>query len=168
MLWIRALVFTVLMPGLVAVYVPLRIVESRPPAPGLSRLGWVPIIAGAAVYLRCLLSFLAAKGTPAIFFSRALRAVWGEEPPSLVRSGLYRYSRNPMYVGVLLVLLGESIVFASGALAWYTAGAFVFFNFIVRFVEEPHLKAREGESFEEYLRSTPRWFGLRRAGRKQT
>ncbi len=65
MLWIRGLVFTVLMPGMVGGLVPFWLSGSRPLAGGTWRLGWIPLIAGAAVFLACLLNFLAAGGTPA-------------------------------------------------------------------------------------------------------
>ncbi len=162
MLWMRAIVFSVLVPGLVAVWLPLNILGPKPLQPGVWRGGWLLVAAGAAVYLRCLLSFVRAHGTPAIFFSRHLRMLIGEEPRSLVRGGLYRYSRNPMYVGVLAVLVGEAILYASTALAAYGLAVFGFFYLIVTRFEEPHLRRRDGESFEQYRREVPRWIGLPR------
>jgi protein-S-isoprenylcysteine O-methyltransferase Ste14 len=163
MLWFRGAIFTILVPAVVAGYVPWLLANStlspRRFAAGYWRIGWVLVVIGAAIYLRCLLSFLAAHGTPAIFFSRGLRAIWGEEPPSLVRSSLYRYSRNPMYLGVLTLILGEALVYKSLPVALYALGLFAFFHLLVVFVEEPHLRAREGQSYEDYRRRTPRWLG---------
>jgi protein-S-isoprenylcysteine O-methyltransferase Ste14 len=162
MLKLRAVLFTVLVPGSVAVLVPWTIYAGAALAGGWWRAGWLLVIAGSAIYLRCLLSFLAENGTPAIFFTRALRSVLGEEPGTLVRSGLYRYSRNPMYVGVLAVVFGQAILFASLALTVYGVLLFVAFDIVVAFLEEPHLKARDPFAFEAYARATPRWIGMRR------
>jgi len=119
-------------------------------------------MAGSAIYFRCLLSFLARNGTPAIFFTRSLRSVLGEEPRTLVRGGLYRHSRNPMYVGVLAVVFGQAILLASGPIAIYGIALFAGFHVVVTFIEEPHLKARDPEAFEAYTRTTPRWIGIPR------
>ncbi len=159
MLWLRAIVFSVLVPGLVAVWVPQRILGPKPLESGLWRAGWLAVAAGAAVYLRCLLSFLRAHGTPAIFFTRPLRAVLGEEPRSLVRSGLYRYSRNPMYVGVLAIVFGQAILYASTFVAAYGMVMFAFFHLVVTLIEEPHLRRRDAGSFERYRVEVPRWIG---------
>ncbi len=73
--------------------------------------GWFLIVPGALIYLSCLIRFLLAGGTPAIFFTRPLRFLIGEEPKALVADGLYRYTRNPMYVGVLLAVIGQAILY---------------------------------------------------------
>jgi protein-S-isoprenylcysteine O-methyltransferase Ste14 len=95
-----------------------------------------------------------------MFFTRHLRAIWGEEPPSLVRSGLYRYSRNPMYVGVLAAIFGQAIIFGSGAVALYGLLMIVFFHLIVTLVEEPHLRRRDPQAFARYAAEVPRWIGF--------
>jgi protein-S-isoprenylcysteine O-methyltransferase Ste14 len=159
MLWLRAAIFSVLVPGAVALYVPW-VIGPQSLASGWWRLGWCLVLAGAAVYLRCLLSFVASQGTPAIFFTRQLRALWGEEPRRLVRSSLYRYSRNPMYGGVIAVILGQALLRASWRIALYGACMFVFFHSIVTLVEEPHLRARDPQGFDTYCRATPRWLGI--------
>jgi protein-S-isoprenylcysteine O-methyltransferase Ste14 len=158
MLWLRGVIFTILVPAVVAGYVPWTL-SPRRLASGYWQIGWVLVAIGAAIYLRCLVSFLAARGTPAIFFSRGLRAIWGEEPPSLVQSSLYRFSRNPMYLGVLILILGEALIYRSLPIALYALGLFAFFHLLVVFVEEPHLRAREGPTYDDYRRHTPRWLG---------
>ena len=80
-----------------------------------------------------------------------------DEPRFVVRSGLYRYTRNPMYVSVLTVLLGEIVFFGSPWLiAWAALFATWFVSMTVLF-EEPRLTRRFGESYERYLAEVPRW-----------
>jgi protein-S-isoprenylcysteine O-methyltransferase Ste14 len=152
------MVFTILVPLVVAVVVP-RTIDSAHLQAGLWRAGWLLVIAGAAVYCICLLDFLAAGGTPAIFFTRPIRFLIGEEPASIVRQGLYRHSRNPMYLGVLAVVFGQAIVSASLRVAVYGLGSWFLFHLVVVFLEEPHLRATRGASYDEYCRKTPRWLG---------
>ncbi len=159
MLWLRGLLFTLLVPGLIAVYLPYLIMGSRLRPGGWWQLGWIWIAVGSAIYLRCLLSFLFANGTPAIFFTRHLKSILGREPPALVRGDLYRFSRNPMYLGVVTVILGQSLLYASGLLAAYGTAVFVLFHLTVVFLEEPHLNARDPQSFAQYRCEVPRWFG---------
>lgn len=163
MLFLRGLTFTVAIPGLVAGFAPFWILSGRPMAPGAWQFGWILVATGAAAYLWCLAGFLTSRGTPAIFFTRHLRWLIGEEPPSLVRSGLYRYSRNPMYLGVLAAIFGQALVFASGRLAVYGVLVWIGFHLAVVLAEEPHLRARDGAAYEEYSRKVPRWIGLPRA-----
>ena len=163
MLWIRGLLFTLLIPGVVGGLAPYLLSGSRPLQPdGLWRLGWIPLCLGALIYLSCLLSFLAASGTPAPFFARKLRAVIGEEPAGLVCGGLYRFSRNPMYVGALLSVFGQALLFASVRITLYGLAGWLFLHLAVVRVEEPHLRAKQGRSYEDYCRRVPRWVGLPR------
>ena len=158
MLWLQGLIFTVLVPGVVAFYIPQTL--RRGPAPGgWWSLGWILFAAGAAIYTLCLFNFLSAGGTPAIFFTRHIRFLIGEEPAGLVSTGIYRFSRNPMYAGVLLTVFGQALLFASLRVAIYACVASLFFPCIVVFLEEPHLRATRGHDYEVYLRSVPRWLG---------
>jgi protein-S-isoprenylcysteine O-methyltransferase Ste14 len=158
-LWLRGLIFTALAPGVVAVLAPALIRGGRPLSGGFWNLGWIPVLLGACVYLACLLKFLAANGTPAIFFTRRLRRVIGEEPAGLVCGGLYGFSRNPMYVGVLAVVFGQAILFSSLPVAIYGLAGWLAFHLSVVFLEEPHLRAKQGAAYDEYCRLVPRWFG---------
>jgi protein-S-isoprenylcysteine O-methyltransferase Ste14 len=161
MLWLQGLIFTVLVPGVVAVYVPQTLREG-PAAGGWWSVGWILFALGALIYLRCLLDFLLAGGTPSIFFTRPIRAILGEEPQKVVGGGLYRYSRNPMYVGVLTALAGQAIVYRSRAIAIYLLIAAVVFHCVVVFLEEPHLARVRGSAYNDYRRRVPRWLGLPR------
>lgn len=164
MLWLRGLIFTVLVPGVLAFYLPSILDPQARIRGGLWQTGWPITGTGALIYLLCLLRFLVAGGTPAIFFTRPLRHVLGQEPAGLVSAGLYRYSRNPMYVGVLLAVLGQAVLFASGTIAVYGAVLWALFHITVVMLEEPHLRATRGTEYEAYCRRVPRWFGLPRRG----
>jgi protein-S-isoprenylcysteine O-methyltransferase Ste14 len=107
---------------------------------------------GAAIVLRCIWDF-AAKGRG------TLAPV--DPPKQLVVQGLYRYVRNPMYLGVLLVLLGETAFFGSPALLQYTLAWFFLVNLVVVLYEEPSLRNRFGDSYERYRRSVHRWLPTR-------
>jgi protein-S-isoprenylcysteine O-methyltransferase Ste14 len=158
--WIRGLIFTLLIPGIVGGWAPYLVRGGRHLAGGLWQSGWAVLTLGVVFYLWTFASFLAAGGTPAAFFTRHFRAILGEEPARLVRGGLYRFSRNPMYTGVTLAIFGQAILFASGALALYGLAVWVSFHAVVVFLEEPHLRARHGPAFDEYRRQVPRWLGL--------
>jgi protein-S-isoprenylcysteine O-methyltransferase Ste14 len=92
----------------------------------------------------CLVAFLFSGGTPAIFFTRPLKFILGEELPKLVRQGLYRFSRNPMYVGVVLAVFGQAFIFGPRSVAWYGALLWFCFHIVVVFLEEPHLREERG------------------------
>jgi protein-S-isoprenylcysteine O-methyltransferase Ste14 len=112
-LWLRGLVFTVLVPGSVGLYLPKALASGHKQAEGpASYAGWALVLSGVAVYAVCLGHFLRAGGTPAIFFARRLRLLIGEEPSRLVAGGLYAFSRNPMYVGVLLAIFGQALLYS--------------------------------------------------------
>jgi protein-S-isoprenylcysteine O-methyltransferase Ste14 len=78
-------------------------------------------------------------------------------PKLLVVSGQYRHVRNPMYLALMAIVLGQTAWFGSRALAAYAAVLFVFFHLRVVTHEEPHLTERFGVDFTEYRRSVPRW-----------
>jgi protein-S-isoprenylcysteine O-methyltransferase Ste14 len=158
-LWIRGLVFTFLVPCVVGGYLPFLIYKGNSMPGGLRSVGWLFVGLGATVYGLCLLAFLTSGGTPAIFFTRHLKFILGEEPPKLVTQGLYRVSRNPMYVGVLLAVLGQAVLFASPQVALYWATLGLCFHLVVVLLEEPHLRKERGASYGEYCRKVPRWLG---------
>ena len=159
MLWLRGLTFTLLVPMVVGVWVPSLFDETRTMRGGWRALGWAPVAVGASFYLASLLRFLQAGGTPSNYFLRPLRFALGEEPPVLVERGLYRITRNPMYVGVVTAVLGQAVVFGSWRIALYGALLWLWFHFVVRVLEEPHLRKKMGPAYEEYCRRVPRWLG---------
>jgi protein-S-isoprenylcysteine O-methyltransferase Ste14 len=148
---LKTLLFTVIMPGTVTLYIPYWLLTSpSAPAPlGLWRYwGLVPMLLGAAIYFWCAWDFtFAGKGTPAPI----------DPPKELVVRGLYRYVRNPMYVGILTLLIGEAWFFASRQLFIYAGVIFLLFNLFVIFYEEPALRQKFGESYRRYCEAVPRW-----------
>ena len=155
--WIRGLVFTALVPGTVALFLPLRLWPGLRPAGGVWETGWLLIGLGSLGYALCLLQFLASGGTPAIFFTRPVRYLIGEEPRRLVQAGLYRVSRNPMYVSVLLVVFGLATRYRSAQIADYGLFVWLCFHLVVVLLEEPHLRGERGPSYDDYRRRVPRW-----------
>jgi len=145
---VKTVIFTILVPGTVAVILP-RAIGTDASAPALySSIGFLPMVLGVAIYLWCAWDFATAgQGTPAPI----------DAPKRLVVRGLYRFVRNPMYVGVLTVLFSESIVFRSRRILTYAIVVFVFFYLMVMLYEEQVLKRKFGASYEEYLKSVPRW-----------
>lgn len=157
MLWFRGLLFTLFVPCALALFVPLALANGAPFHHGIWQLGWFFIAIGGAIYFLCLIRFLLSGGTPALFFTDPLRSVLGQEPPKLVQSWLYSWSRNPMYTGVVLLIVGWAMVFRSPLIAIYGACVFLCFHLIVVYLEEPHLRRERGSDYDEYCRRVPRW-----------
>jgi protein-S-isoprenylcysteine O-methyltransferase Ste14 len=80
-------------------------------------------------------------------------------PPNkkLVLKGLYRYVRNPMYIGAMLITLGEGLLFQSISLFIYALAVFGVCNFNILILEEPYLANKFGESYAQYRKSVRRW-----------
>jgi protein-S-isoprenylcysteine O-methyltransferase Ste14 len=154
---LRAIIFSILLPGTLTIYVPWLILAGAAPPAGLVRfLGLLPIAAGTLGYLACALEFLLrGGGTPAIFFTKPLRFLLGEEPKALIESALYKRTRNPMYISVVTILLGESLLFESTALLYYALFLWLCFHLVVVLLEEPHLRQRPG--YDDYCARVPRW-----------
>ena len=154
LLFLRNVFWTVLIPGAVTIYVPRLILGQRISAlpekwSTAQYLSFLLMAVGSAVLIKCIWDF-AAVGRGTLSFVDA--------PKKLVIVGLYRYVRNPMYIGVLLVLLGEIMWFKSVPLLEYTAGWFAVVNLAVLLYEEPTLRHRFGESYDRYCRSVHRWW----------
>ena len=148
----RSLLWTVLFPGFFAGYVPWRFF-------GLSRvlvsvsdpvqlLGLLLTGAGALLLAACIVEFArSGRGT--------LSPV--DPPRHLVVRGLYRYVRNPMYLSVTAIVLGEVVLTRSAALAVYWAVWFACVNVFVISYEEPMLRRQFGASYDEYVKRVGRW-----------
>jgi protein-S-isoprenylcysteine O-methyltransferase Ste14 len=112
-------------------------------------IGFVPVGVGLYFMLNMFVYFaVVGGGTPAPF----------DPPKKLVTQGLYRYVRNPGYIGGLLINLGEGLILESALVFVFAAFMFAIFHFFVIYYEEPKLKEMFGESYDEYLNTVPRWF----------
>jgi protein-S-isoprenylcysteine O-methyltransferase Ste14 len=147
-------VFLVLAPGVVAGLVPWLLTgwHSAGAPVWLQALGWTTLAAGAAVLLEAFARFaLEGVGTPAP----------AAPTEKLVIGGLYRYVRNPMYLAVAAVILGQAAVLGRWVLVAY---ALVFGATVWSFVhwyEEPALRRQFGTEYENYLRTVPGWWPRR-------
>lgn len=150
---IGSLVMLVAGPGAVVVFVPWLLTGwlVRPPFLGLPPLRWAGALlmaAGVAVLLDSSARFvLRGHGTPAPVLP----------PTRLVVSGLYRHVRNPMYVAVLGVVLGQALLFGSPALLGYGLLLWGAFQTFVVAYEEPRLSKTFGEEYERFRANVPRW-----------
>lgn len=104
------------------------------------------IVAGIGVTGWSVVHFLRARGTPVPF----------NPPPRLVRTGPYRYARNPMLTGVFLFLFGLGFGCNSASLVCFFTPLYVWINvWELKRIEEPELVKRLGEEYVEYRRRTP-------------
>ena len=146
-------IFLLIAPGIVAVYVPWRICRWHV---GPSLLG---------IYsLRFVGVFLIAVGLPVLLDSFARFALQGLGTPApvfptrhLVVSGLYRYVRNPMYVAVVTLILGQGLFFRSIRVLEYGIAVWVGFYLFVLLYEQPTLRKTFGHEYEEFCANVPGW-----------
>jgi protein-S-isoprenylcysteine O-methyltransferase Ste14 len=164
MLILRSIFFALLLPGTATVLIPYFIVSRGRTAQWGHWTPWqfinlLLIGIGAGILFRCIWDFAAAgRGTLAPV----------DPPKHLVVRGLYRYIRNPMYVGVVTVLLGEALLFRSLALMCYVVIFFTVVHLFVVLYEEPALRRKFGESYETYCRQVHRWIPHRPPGDKSS
>ena len=116
--------------------------------------GWVTIVGvflsavGVLIVFTCAGIFVTrGRGTPAIF----------DPPREFVAAGPYKFVRNPMYIGGLILLAGFGFYQRSLAILLFAVAVFALFHLYVVFVEEPGLQARFGESYLAYKRAVNRW-----------
>jgi protein-S-isoprenylcysteine O-methyltransferase Ste14 len=148
MLW-RALLAFLALPGVVAIAVPAWIAAGRLRTGGrVEPVGILMLLAGFALLVWCVRDFYVA--------GRGTLAPWSP-PRHLVTIGLYRFSRNPMYVAVALMLTGWALGFASWTLAIYAGFVIGAFHLRVIYGEEPWLARTHGAAWDEYRSRVPRW-----------
>ena len=157
MLILKNVIFTLLVPGTFGVLVPRWIASCFHSGrvvrlDGAGWLGLLLIVCGVAVYFLCLFEFMRAKGTPAPI----------DPPKELAVRGLYRYTRNPMYAGVLCLILGQAVTLHSLPLLLYAGILLVTFHLFVVLYEEPKLTRKFGESYRNYRHTVPRWLVMRK------
>ncbi len=144
--------FFVVAPGTVVGVIPWLIAggEFREPAPhwAVARVvGLVLICAGLIPVVHAFAEFTKAGGTPAPI----------APTERLVVTGFNRYIRNPMYAGLLVVIVGEALVYGRFALLVYAACAWAVTAAFVRWYEEPTLARTYGADYDTYRRSVPAW-----------
>ena len=152
MVALKTLIFSILVPGTVAGIVPWLLLQGSGETvlllPSIWMVGFLPLLLGAGLYLWCAGAFtFIGKGTPAPI----------DAPKVLVVQGPYQWVRNPMYIAVLSVVIGEAILFRSFLLVAYALLVGLIVHMFVVFVEEPSLRHQFGASYETYLRTVPRW-----------
>ena len=146
-------VFLVIAPGVVAGYVPWVICQwhVEPPLLGIYLLrvvGVLLILIGLPVLLDSFARFaIQGLGTPAPVFPTR----------HLVVSGLFRYVRNPMYVAVLCLIIGQGLLFGSASVLAYGLAVWVAFSLFVLGYEEPTLRRTYGAEYQEFCANVPRW-----------
>ncbi|HEU5109319.1 MAG TPA: isoprenylcysteine carboxylmethyltransferase family protein [Micromonosporaceae bacterium] len=112
-------------------------------------IGVLLAAAGAAVLIDAFVRFVReGAGTPAPV----------APPDSLVVGGLYRYVRNPMYLGVLAAIAGQALALGRPVLLAYAAVVALAVVAFARGYEEPALRRRFGASYEQYRRHVPGWW----------
>lgn len=150
MFW-RAVLAFVAMPGIVAIAVPVLWLRGIDRLRVEQPLAILLLAAGLVGLLWCVRDFyVRGKGT---------LAPWAP-PESLVVVGFYRFSRNPMYVSVVTILLGWALTASAPSLLAYAAGIALAFHLRVVYGEEPWLARRHGHAWTEYARRVPRWVGV--------
>jgi protein-S-isoprenylcysteine O-methyltransferase Ste14 len=153
-LFLRNLFFTILQPGIVAGLVPFLMIRYESKGDildtiGLSHLvGGMIFLIGFLLMMTCIINF-AVKGKGTI--SPA------DPTKRLVTAGPYVFSRNPMYVGVMLILIGEAIFFQSFQVWRYLFFTFIAFNLFIMLREEPRLRRDFGEEYIDYCKRVRRW-----------
>lgn len=153
LLFLKNLVFTLVIPGTVAVYLPWLIAGDKATGSVAAAAMALPLLlAGGAIYLWCLWDFAVfGRGTPAPI----------DAPKRLVVRGLYRHTRNPMYVGVLTMILGWAVFFQALDLVLYALVVGAVFHLFVVLYEEPHLRRLFGADYEDYCSRVGRWLPKR-------
>jgi protein-S-isoprenylcysteine O-methyltransferase Ste14 len=158
-MFIRALFAFLALPGVVAGLVPVLIgLGDTKPHSG-SAIGFGVLALGVLLLLWCVRDFyVSGKGT---------LAPW-DPPKRLVVVGLYRFVRNPMYIAVLTVVLGWTLVFGSIWLAFYMVALAMAFHLRVLFYEEPRLRQQFAAEWKAYSAAVPRWLPRVRPGNTET
>lgn len=152
----KTAIFTICVPFVVGIWIPSRIYSGMQQAPDVfefispSRwfLSGFLFISGTLIYLWCAWDFsVKGMGTPAPI----------DAPKKLVVNGLYRFVRNPMYLGVSLLILAQALLYQSLAIFYYWSLFFVAASLFVLLYEEPHLKKVFGKEYNDYCQNVRRW-----------
>jgi protein-S-isoprenylcysteine O-methyltransferase Ste14 len=145
-------VFFVVAPGTVVGLVPWLITgweipESSPGGRIAAVVGALLIVVGLVPAVDAFVHFAKAGGTPAPI----------APTERLVVTGFNRYVRNPMYVGLLIAIVGQALLFGSFWLLLYAAGGWIVTATFAHWYEEPTLAKQYGDQYDEYRRNVPGW-----------
>lgn len=148
---LKTILFMLLIPGLLLVVFPVWLMATNMALFSFGIMKWLAIpfwIVGTAVTIWCAWAFtVRGRGTPSPT----------DPPKQLVVSGLYRYVRNPIYVGVVIFLLGHVLWYPTLAILWMPIIVAVSAHLFVILYEEPHLRKTFGAGYENYRQQVPRW-----------
>ena len=152
---LRTAIFTAIVPYTVGWWLPTQVHRAFSESPfRIEPERWQIVLrllllfAGAAIYLWCAWDFsVKGLGTPAPI----------DAPINLVVNGLYRFVRNPMYVGVFLLVASRAIFFWSFPIVLYLALVATSVQLFIVLYEEPHLRKIFGEQYLDYCKRVPRW-----------
>ncbi|MBA3710595.1 MAG: isoprenylcysteine carboxylmethyltransferase family protein [Planctomycetes bacterium] len=151
---VKTALYSAIVPTLLTIGIPAAVLRLEHGAVAMPPDEWrwialILIIPGAFLYAWCAWSFVRfGHGTPNP----------ADPPCALVARGPYRFVRNPMYVSVLAVILGEAVLFPSAWLWRYAVGSMVFVQILVLAWEERSMRRRFGADYDRYCGSVPRWF----------
>lgn len=147
---LKSLLFLILVAGLGAGYIPFALLPREPQvATGFFAYLAFPLwLLGGVTILWCFWDFtFKGHGTPNPI----------DPPKELVAAGLYRYVRNPIYLGVLTIIIGHFLWFKAIWMLAYAVVVFLVCHLFVTLYEEPTLKEKFGRAYETYCKSVPRW-----------
>lgn len=150
---VRTITYVTVFLGLVLIYIPSRLLSGsgvvRPASiESLQVAGIAFGFVGALIVLWSILTFIfIGRGTPAPF----------DPPRRLVVRGPYKFVRNPLYIGSLLITTGVALFYESLIIFGFTVLLFLFFHFFVVWYEEPVLKQNFGGDYDAYCRQVRRW-----------
>lgn len=149
---ILAVLITILIPGTLFFFLPFLLIWlgyfNLFTLPALQYLAWIAWFAGGVLAVWTISDFwMKGRGTPAP----------NAPPHELVVSGPYRFTRNPMYLGALLILLGYVFWAQTWVQLVYFMLAWIGLHVMLIYFEEPNLRKRYGAAYEAYCRHTPRW-----------
>lgn len=147
---LKSFLFLIFAAGLGAFYIPFALLPKEPQIETgfFAYLAFPLWLLGGLMALRCFWDFtFKGHGTPAP----------NDPPKKLVATGLYGYVRNPIYVGVLVIIAGHFLWFKTIWMLAYMVVIFLVFHLFVTLYEEPTLRKKFGASYEKYYKSVPRW-----------
>lgn len=155
-LFVRAL-FSMILPVTIAVIIPLFIISSF----NNHLLTFNSILSGLMLILGILLLFLgvffvAYTNKSFLKIGKGTLAPW-DPPKKLVVDGAYQHVRNPMISGVLMIVLGEALIFSSIELFILFILFFIINHIYFVYFEEPGLIKRFGDDYINYMKNVPRW-----------